>query len=258
MSSGLLIFYGIAIAIILGGGLSAFLLLRRRSLLLAVALGLFVTSILVLLCPIPIHGGFMVLGEAIFDEWSRDRQRSQQVRTDQDQQAYLDSFSMRFTGELPILGRDTLGHGWQTITYAPGRSAWLDTVNGQVWSEWLMLAETPSLHRSNWPRNRCRQYPPAGYWSLPTEAEHALMWKSGGFQGTTAVDAGSVSFVIDADFRMEIATYDVGASSNSQADAGKRFAVHCVARGPGGPARGFIKRDVAIGDWNRYQLSKSR
>ena len=83
------------------------------------------------------------------------------------------------------------------------------------------------------------------------------MWKAGGFEVLPAAGSGSVSYVVDVDFRMELATYDLGTSSNADAEASRRFAVRCVARGPGGPAAGYFKKDVSIDDWNRYQLSKS-
>lgn len=107
-------------------------------------------------------------------------------------------------------------------------------------------------------KRRCRDQAPAAYWSLPTEAEHAVMWKAGGHAVLPATDAGTVSYTVDADLRSEIATYRVGASRRSRPGAPRRFAVRCVARGPGGPARGFIKQDVSLVDWNRYQLSKSK
>ena len=258
----MLIFYGIAIAIILGGGLLVFFLLRRRGHLLAVGLSLVAMSVFVLIWPIPIHGGFMILGEAMFGEWSREWERRNEDRTDYEQQAYIASFAKRFAGELPILHRDTAGYGWQQISYASGRLAWLDTENGQVWSEWLEITQTPSLPPLELAKKRCAQYLPVGYWALPTEAEHALMWKAGGAKVLPAASVGSVSYIVDADFRMELVTYHLlssnnGASNNGRSSSARRFAVHCVARGPGGPARGFLQHDVALDDWNRYQLSKS-
>lgn len=257
MSIGLLIFYGVAVAIIISGGLTVFLLVRRKSRLLAAVSGFASTSVLVLIWPIPLHGGFMTLGEAIYDEWSRDRQEIAQLRMDEEKQSYLERFQRRFTDELPILGKGTVGYGWQSVEYAPGQSAWLDTANGQIWSDWLPLPDTRSMPSLEMAKRRCRAYPPAGYWSLATEAEHALMWKAGGFKVLPPAGSGSISYVVDVDFRMEFATYDLGTSSNAAAEASGRFAVRCVARGPGGPAAGYMKKDISIDDWNRYQLSKS-
>jgi hypothetical protein len=254
----MLIFYGIAITIILGVGLLVFFRLRRRSQLLATGLSLVAMSVFVLIWPIPIHGGFSTLGEAMFDEWSREWEHRNDVQNDHEQQAYIDSFALRFAGELPFLGRDAAVDGWQEVSYASGRPAWLDIDNGQIWSEWLPLMQTPSLPPLELAKNRCEQHAPAGYWSLPTEAEHALMWKAGGQAVLPAAVAGSVSFIVDSSFRMEFVTYNLGsASSNTQPRSVRHFAVHCIARGPGGSARGYLQKDVSLEDWNRYQLSKS-
>ena len=56
MFTGLLIFYGIALTIILVGGLLTFVLFRRKGLLLAYVSSLCIMSILVLIWPLPIHG----------------------------------------------------------------------------------------------------------------------------------------------------------------------------------------------------------
>jgi hypothetical protein len=257
-----LIFYGIALAIILGAGLLVFFLLRRRGHVLAVGVSLVTLAVFVLIWPIPIHGGFTILGEVMFDEWSREWDRSNEVRSDHEQQAYIESFAQRFVGELPILGREPARYGWQAVTYSAGRPAWLDADNGQIWSDWLELAPTPSLPALEVAKARCEEYAPVGYWSLPTEAEHALMWKAEGHKVLPAAEAGSVSFIVDSDFRMEFATYHVGVASdngsrNARGGSARRFAVHCVALGPGGPARGYLQQDIPLDDWNRYQLSKS-
>ena len=193
MSFALLTFYGIAVVIILSGGLSVFLLMRRRSRLLAVGLGFLTASVLVLIWPIPIHGGFMILGEAVYDEWSRDQRDRTELREDNEQQSYLESFQVRFIDVLPILSLSTADHGWQTVNYASGTSAWFDIANGQIWSDWLPLADTPSLPSLELAKDRCREYSPAGYWSLATEAENALMWKTGGLKVLPAADSGTVS-----------------------------------------------------------------
>jgi len=139
-----------------------------------------------------------MLGEAIYGERSRDQRDRAELRENNERQSYLESFQLRFTDELPSLSRGSSDHGWQTVVCARGTSAWLDIANRQIRSDWLPLADTPSLPSLELAKDRCRKYPPVGYWSLATEAENALMWKTGG----------------------------------------------------------YIKRDVPIEDWNRYQFSK--
>ena len=253
----MILFYGIAIALILGGGVAVFLALRRYGHALAAVAGVVAAAGLVLVWPLPIHGGFMLLGEALYDEWSRERERMDRAREDRTRERYVQRLADRFRGELPIQDRVALRGGWQRVSFAAGRTAWLDTRNGQVWSAWLALGESPSLPALEDAKRRCREHEPRGYWALPTEAEHALMWNAGGADVLPASDAGSVSYVVDETMRMELPTYRLGRSDNARPQASRRFAVQCVARGPGGPARGYVKRDVPLADWNRYQLSKS-
>ena len=142
MAIGFLIFYGIAAAIILGGGFVVFWFLRRRSMVLAVILSLLSVPALVLVWPIPIHGGFMLLGEAILDEWSRDRAQEEHIRVDQKKQEYLDKLGGRFQGELAIVQSHPHSRGWQKIVDAESHTAWLATASGMVWSQWLELTAT--------------------------------------------------------------------------------------------------------------------
>jgi hypothetical protein len=32
--------------------------------------------------------------------------------------------------------------------------------------------------------------------------------------------------------------------------------VRCVSRGPGAPESGYLRKDIPLDEWNRYQLSK--
>lgn len=257
MAIGFLIFYGIAAAIILGGGFVVFWFLRRRSMVLAVILSLLSVPALVLVWPIPIHGGFMLLGEAILDEWSRDRAQEEHIRVDQKKQEYLDKLGGRFQGELAIVQSHPHSRGWQKIVDAESHTAWLATASGMVWSQWLELTATESLPTLALAKQRCAEFSPAGFWALPTEAEHVHMWLAGGLDVLPTTETGSVSYMVDADFQMEMPVYHVIGGDNSQARGARRFSVHCVARGPSGPERGFIRRDIPLEDWNRYQLFKS-
>lgn len=256
-SVSLLILYAISITLILGGAYLVYRVFRRKGQVLAIGLSISAAAVLALLWPIPIHGGFMILGESIYSELSRDWARRTDARSDQEKEAYLASLAERFAGELPLLRRSEPADGWEEVAYAPEQTAWLDMLNRQIWSEWLILPATPAWPPLNVAKQRCQQLAPVGYWSLPTEAEHVLMWKAGGVRVLPRTRAGTVSYSIDADHQMEIATYGLTASSDNAPGRSAQFAVRCVARGPNGPARGYIRRDVALEDWNRYQLSKS-
>lgn len=256
MFVGLLIFYGVALMIILVGGVSAFVLFRRKSLMLAGVSSLGVMSVLVLIWPLPIHGGFMFLGEAIYDEWSRDREQIVQQVSAEKKQVYLDNLNNRFRGELPVRYLVQLSEQWISVSYGLDQSAWMDTTSGLIWSDWLLLPLTDSLPSLRIGKLRCSEKAPAGFWALPTEAEHIIMKRAGGAEILPEAEIGSMSYIVDTDLKVEIPTYQVKAGNNSFSNKTGYFSVQCVARGPGSPERGYIKEDISLEEWNHYQISK--
>jgi hypothetical protein len=257
MSVGLLIFYAIALVIILAGGFFVYWGFRRRGLVLALVLSLLTMAVLTLVWPLPIHGGFMLLGEAVWDEWSRDRAQKEIQKVSQKELDFLAALEDRFQGELLIVESRQLAGGWQQIVDGAGNSGWLSTASGMIWSQWLELPSAEALPALELARQPCMQMAPAGFWALPTEAEHALMWLAGGADVLPATSAGSVSYTVKVDFQMEMPVYQLGGGSNSGVETRNRFSVRCVARGPGSPKRGYIQMDIPLDDWNQYQLSKS-
>jgi hypothetical protein len=256
MYPGLLIYYGIALTIILVGGLLCFIWLKHIHFLLRLFASLLIMSLLVLIWPLPIHGGFMILGESIYKEWRKDRQRVIHRDSTNRQQQYLDSLNQRFRGELPIKHLTELSSSWASVAYDENKQAWLDTASGQIWSDWLALPVTDALPSLEIGKSHCSELIPAGFWSLPTEAEHIIMRRNGGSDILPKTEGASMAYIIDTDFKMEMPTYRLTASSNFPNQKYRQFNVRCIARGPGGPSRGYIKQDISLTEWNHYQLSK--
>lgn len=252
----MLIFYLVALAIIVGGGILTFTLLRRLGILLASAASLGVITVLVLIWPIPIHGGFMFLGEAIYDEWSRNRDKLTQLDVNKSKQDFLQNQEHRFRGELPFKTLQAVSEGWVHVVYGQNQFAWLDTQSGQIWSDWLLLSPTESLPPLSTAKLRCSEHAPAGYWALPTEAEHVVMKRSGGYNILPQPLTASMSYIVDTALNMELPTYRVKAGSNISNTASRRFSVRCIARSPDAPEQGYFKQDISLVEWNRYQLSK--
>lgn len=194
----------------------------------------------------------------MLDSWARDRAHEENLRVDQEKQDYLDALGGRFKGELAIVQSDPHSRGWQQIVDAEGHTAWLATSSGMIWSQWLELTATKSLPTLALARQRCAELPPAGFWALPTEAEHVHMWLAGGLDVLPSNQTGSVSYMVDTDYQLETPVYHVVGGSNVRPSGARPFSVRCVARGPNSPERGFIQSDIPLEDWNRYQLSKSR
>ncbi len=252
----MLIFYVIALAIILGSGLLIFVLFKNKSKLLAATSSLCAMSILIFIWPIPIHGGFTFLGIAIYDEWSRDIERADQDENKQKQQDSLDTLTNRFLGELPIQQIQTLSERWAKIIYNQNQSAWLDTTSGQIWSNWQLLPTTDSLPPLQIAKHHCSEQVPTGFWSLATEAEYIVMSRNGGADFMSDSGTNSMTYTIDTDFKMEMPSYRVKGGGNSFGNKIRRFSIRCIARGPGSPKRGYIKQDISLEEWNQFQLSK--
>jgi hypothetical protein len=252
----MLIFYSIALVIILSVGLLTFVLFRNKNKLLAVLLSLCAMSVLVLGWPIPIHGGFTFLGAAIYDEWSRDIGSAVHDKNKQKHQNYLDKLTNRFQGELPIQQIQTLSERWAKIIYNQNQSAWLDTTSGQIWSNWQLLPATDSLPPLQIAKHHCSEQIPTGFWSLATQAEYIVMSRNSGAAFMSKSGTNIMTYTIDTDFKMEMPSYRVKGGGNSFGNKIRRFSVRCIARGPGSPERGYIKQDISLGEWNRYQLSK--
>ncbi len=64
--SVVLAFYAVALLVVLGIALGVYLLVARRNRWLAAGLAGLTLTGLMLLWPIPIHGGFMLLGETLY------------------------------------------------------------------------------------------------------------------------------------------------------------------------------------------------
>lgn len=256
MSTALLIFYGIALAIILAGGVCTFILVKRKGVLPATVSSLCVMLLLVLIWLLPIHGGFMFLGEALFDEWSRDRERIFQQKTDEKKQAFLGQLHKRFRGELPILSLARLSESWVSVRYGLDQPAWMDTKSGLIWSGWQLLPVTDSLPSLQSGKSRCSELAPAGFWALSTEAELVILNRNGGSNILPETETGSMAYIVDPDLKMELPAYRVKGGDNTSRKNSRYFSVRCVARGPGSPERGYIKEDISLEEWNDYQLHK--
>jgi len=255
----ILAFYAIAILIIVAAAVGVYRLLAPRNRILAAGLALLILSGLVLLWPIPIHGGFLFLGEALHQEleealekWDRktERQRKQKV---------MEQVENRFTGTLHFTVTEPLSDNWQRVVVDGALPAWYETDSHMLWSEWLHMEAGTSLPSLAEAKDRCRRHPPTGYWALISETENYLLWKSGGRKLLPPSPASSISQLFDIQLGMEMATYALeGSATNDsgQQNAPRSFVVRCVARGPQAPATGYLRGDIPLEEWNRYQLLK--
>lgn len=255
---GIYLFYGIACLIICGGGVFVYRRLRYRNRIVAVISGLITSTCLVVIWPIPIHGGFIFLGEVMLDELSRQRQYAEQQQIREADVEFLQKLEQRFAGELPHKASISLTANWDALTLSSNRMAWYDRQSGLVWSESLPLSTTNPLGSVAEASRRCQNYAPQGYWSLPTEAERYQFWRANGSRYLPDKQAPALAVMVDETLRLQMpsASLASGQNNNQSENMSQQLIIRCVARGSGAPQRGYIRSDVPLTEWNRYQLSK--
>jgi hypothetical protein len=174
--------------------------------------------------PIPIHGGFLLLGPEMaregLAEWRRDRAAGEDVR-----RGALDAG--RFAGWIP---ETAIGDGWR------------DPATGLVWSPPLGTAVAVDPATLADAKRRCADLAPAGYWALPRNAEFFWLARTDHATSAWLADAYLWPEGISVATRMTFPA------------AGAATAIRCVAVTPPAPARGYRAADVPLAEWNAFQL----
>jgi len=258
MSSIFILFYAIALLVILGGGILVYRWVRRRHQLLGVLAGLLSSAILVVIWPIPIHGGFTFLGAIMLDEISDQWKQVEESSLTRKDERFLQSFETRFAGVIQYKDVTVLTGDWSTVTLAGGEVAWLDNHSGLVWSEPQVLTTDNPLGALEAGKALCSDYYPAGYWALPTEAERYQFWRAAGKQHLPHKVAPAMGYIVEDDMRVVLPSVSLPATeSSNNANRGMiSLMLRCVARGSGAPKRGYIRSDIPLSEWNRYQMAR--
>lgn len=250
----LLLFYALAVAAILTAAALTYRRLRRFGQFAAISAGLAIASTLLLLWPIPIHGGFTFLGEVAWHEWQNNRRLQATAAAQAARSAHKDRLAARFRGELPIVSNTPVDGRWALITTTDGGRGWHDLASGLIWSDWQPLPGSASLPDLAAARRPCAEHPPAGYWALANEAEQVLLARHGPPLGMPPAPGSVVSYVAEAGTSFELPSYRLARAAPDGAT--RTFVVRCVARAAGAPARGYVREDIPLAEWNAYQLGK--
>jgi len=258
MNGIFLLFYTVALLIILGGGVVVYLRLRRRHHLLGVLAGLFSSALLVVIWPIPIHGGFTFLGAIMLDELSDQWQRAEEKLVARKDERFLQGLETRFAGVIHYEGATVLAGDWSTVTLSGSDAAWLDNHSGLVWSEPQVLTTDNPLGALKAGKALCRDYAPAGYWALPTEAERYHFWRAEGQRYLPHKVSPAMGTIVDESMGMMLPSVSLptSGSANNREQGVTQLTLRCVARGPTAPVRGYIRSDIPLSEWNRYQVAK--
>lgn len=245
----LLIFYGTYVLIVIAVAVGIFRWLKSRGIgraLLASGLSIVLFS---LFYPIPIHGGFTFLVEVMLSELRSERARIEQTERKERKEAFREKLAARFRGQLALQAREQTAEQLSSFTTAGGTRGWYDGRSGLAWTDMLALEHTgapPDLDRA---KAFCAELEPEGLWALPTEAELSLFWKAGGYRVSPLAGFGTAGLLENVNLQTEMLT--LRTSRNG------RYALRCVALGPGAPAAGYSSRDIPLEEWNAYQLQKT-
>jgi hypothetical protein len=205
--SPVLLFYLVALLVVLGAGVGAFRIFARYSRLLGAGLGLLLMVMLVLLWPIPIHGGFTFLGEVLYRELDLALEAHQEVVRQQEKQELRQRLETRFGGPLDFSITEPLSGTWTQVLVEGSQPAWYESGSHLLWSDWLPFEPDAALPSLKLAKARCRSYPPEGHWALASEMENYLLWKSGGDHLLPGALTSSVSYMVDEQTGLELPTY---------------------------------------------------
>lgn len=247
-------YYGFALIIVGSLSFFAYRKLRRFGAAPSALIASLFFILAVLLWPIPIHGGFTVLGEVMYNDWARERELAKQAQ--QEVAAVRQRLAPRFAGTVAYHRTRSLERGWSEIVESNGTIAWLDSTTGLIWSKWTALPASASRPSLSLAKAHCADREPQGYWALATAAENALMWHAGGHKLMPRSPTSWMSFTTQADFGFELPSYHLRSSSSNQQprNAQETFSVRCVARSETAPEWGYTQEDVDLEIWNTYQL----
>ncbi len=224
-----------AVVVSLLGWLAARLVPRRWPRLRAPVV-IAATGVAAVACiPVPIHGGFILLGPEVaretWSEWRRTRAAAAEIR----RETRLDS---RFAGWLPA---EAAGDGWR------------DPATGLVWSAPLgpVAAVTPAALQEA--QRQCAALAPAGYWALPRVAEFFWLARSDHAAGRWLAEAFLWPEGLSLPSLVPLSPAS-GVVSAGQPSAPTVAAVRCVAVTPPAPVRGYRSDDIPLAEWNAFQL----
>lgn len=224
---------------------------------MAAVLAVVMLSGTILIWPIPIHGGFTIVAQVIYDEWRsqlRQREHAAAARVKSD---FVNRRAQRFEGALNYDIDRPLSNGWSTVLYGEGERAWLDERSHLIWGESVLVESSEAMPSLVSAKQRCEKLLPAGKWALATEAEHALRWQHKGDDVIGKSPYSMVSYIYDESLSAEFPTYALKQKlTNGQSSTRAKFAVNCVAITADAPATGYEKRDIPLASWNAYQFSK--
>ena len=241
------LYYAVFLVAAIAAVVLSYRALRHRSRFLAASFSIVPVVVLVLLYPIPIHGGVTFLIEILLEECQTQQQRHE-VQVQEEQNACIEILNSRFAGPLEFHILEPSVGTWSKIT--TGKiEGWYESQSRLVWTDPLSWPDAPSPPSLSHAKAFCQALSPEGNWALPTEAELYFFWKADGLRVSPGQGFSSLAHIVDSGLKMEFLTIFRGHQAG--------YALRCVARGLGVPETGFTQDDTALSEWNTFQLNKA-
>lgn len=232
-------FIGLYVVVVAGLAWAAARLVPRRWLGGRAPVFYTAAALLAVAClPVPIHGGFLLLGPEVaretWAEWRRSRATAAEAQREQAADA-------RFAGWLAA---EAIGDGWR------------DPATGLVWSPaiWRTSEITPEALAEG--RRRCAARVPASYWALPRNAEFFWLARTDRAEGAWLADAFLWPDGLSLPTRVTFARRRAlpADATPDQRGGPDGTDVRCVAVTPPAPVRGYRAADIPLAEWNAFQL----
>lgn len=202
--------------------------------------------------PMPMHGGFSFLLFDLIDEARREFENHIDDRKKQDIQHKIIS---RFSGKLDVEVGDR-NNTW-SIVHVNDQVAFFDHKSGLLWTREIGQINGYNESTLSLAEKLCQNIKPHGYWVLPNDAEAFYIWKN---KGQTYFNDGLNIWLV----RVVISDDQTAVVGMTQLEhLGKKnppqvFGVRCVALSKTAPREGYLTKNIPLGEWNEYQLSKNK
>ena len=247
----LALYYLVALVVVLVLCVALYVPLRRFGRVKYVAIPVFFFAA-ILLIPMPIHGGFMIFAEVVFDAVEEFIEESQAVVAEQRQTDWRESFEDRLPKAVSIATEIPVNGYWNKVILTDDKEAWLDVREGLVWNDVIWgrgSADKASLVEA------CRE---AGAFTVALEIEMFYFYENQGPQVMPFGNFRYPSLHVDDQLQLELVKWRNFQGGGNQQQSSPDIAIRCVGRTHRVPAQGLVDRQISAVDWNRFQLAPIR
>lgn len=248
----LALYYLVALLLVAGLCVALYLPLRRFGRVKYVAIPVFFCAA-ILLIPMPIHGGFMLVAEVVFDAVEEFVEDRQDIVRERQRTGWRERFKARLPQAVAIAEEIPVNGDWANVILADGSEAWLDVQEGLVWKD-VMLPRGGNTEKARLIQ-ACGE---AGPFTLALEIEMFYFYENQGPKVMPFANFRYPSLLVEDEFQLELVRWRNFLSHGNQHGASPDTAIRCVGRTRRVAPEGLVNREISAVDWNRFQLTPIR